>query len=614
MPVHPIERKLAAIFAADIAGYSWLMARDEVGTLGRLKACRAIIDELITLHRGRIFNTAGDSVVADFASAVDAMQCAVAVQAAMTMENTGGGADEPMQFRIGVHVGDVIVDGDNLLGDGVNIAARLESLAEPGTIYVSAVARDQVGNRLPLAFDDLGDQQVKNIPQAIRVYRVKAEVPAARPVAALPLSDRPALAVLPFQNMSGDREQEYFADGMVEEITTAIARFTWLFVIARNSAFTYKGKAVDVRQVARELGVRYVLQGSVRKAGNRVRITGQLIDTATGTHLWADRFDGSLDDIFDLQDQVALRVVSAIEPRLRLIETDRASRKPTGNLDAYDLYLRALAQMYERTEEGVAEAIRLARRALELDPAFAPAMGRIAGGRQNQFVHHRIPASGTEVEEGIHMARQALAAARDDPEVLRAAGVALAALAGENETALSALDRAIELNPNYALAYAQRGLILAWFNRPDEAMAAAERGIHLSPNEPMTMPAYWAMSVAYLAARRYEEALSWADRALARNAGLPVLRLKLSLCGHLCRREEGSECLQRLRETYPEPTVTALMRDEPKGMSPEVAGRIAEGLREAGLPEGQGLDERPNRSNRGWQKSTRRRRPRRQPK
>src|SRR4051794_20153678 len=315
------------------------MAGDEIGTLGRLKACRAIIDELIAAHRGRIFNTAGDSVLADFASAVDAVQCAVAVQAAMTAGNAGGAVDEPMQLRIGVHVGDVMVDGENLLGDGVNIAARLEALAEPGAICISAAARDHIGNRLALSFEDRGDQQVKNIPQSIRAYRVQMDMPAAQSVAALPLPDKPSLAVLPFQNMSGDPEQEYFADGMVEEITTAIARLPWLFVIAHNSAFTYKGKAVDVKQVARELGVRYVLEGSVRKGGNRVRITGQLIDTATGAHIWADRFDGSLGDIFELQDQVAPSVVGAIEPRLLRIETDRASRKPTENLDAYDLYL-----------------------------------------------------------------------------------------------------------------------------------------------------------------------------------------------------------------------------------------------------------------------------------
>ena len=264
MSVKPVERKLAAIFAADIAGYSRLMARDEVATLARLKACRTIVDGLIASHRGRIFNTAGDSVVADFASAVDAVQCAVAVQAAILTENAGLAADEPMQFRIGVHVGDVIVEGSNLLGDSVNIAARLEALAEPGSIYVSAPARDHIGNKLPLAFDDLGDQQVKNIPQAIRVYRVQAETLAAKPIAALPLPDKPSIAVLPFANMSGDPEQEYFADGMVEEIITALSRIRWLFVIGRNSSFTYKGRAIDVKQVGRELGVRYVLEGSVR--------------------------------------------------------------------------------------------------------------------------------------------------------------------------------------------------------------------------------------------------------------------------------------------------------------------------------------------------------------
>jgi adenylate cyclase len=304
VPVHPVERKLAAIFAADIAGYSRLMAGNEISTLARLKACRAIIDELIASHRGRIFNTAGDSVVADFASAVDAVQCAVAVQTAIAKENASDPGDELMRFRIGVHVGDVIVDGENLLGDGVNIAARLEGIAEPGTICVSAAARDHVGNKLPLVFDDLGDQQVKNIAQAIRVYRVHAGAPAPLPVATLPLPEKPSIAVLPFQNMSGDPEQDYFADGMVEEIITALSRIRWLFVIARNSSFTYKGQAVDVKQVGRELGVRYVLEGSVRKGGNRVRITAQLIDAETGTHLWADRFDGSLEDVFELQDKV----------------------------------------------------------------------------------------------------------------------------------------------------------------------------------------------------------------------------------------------------------------------------------------------------------------------
>jgi TolB-like protein len=405
VPVHPVERKLAAIFAADIAGYSRLMAHDEVGTLARLKACRVIVDRLIASHRGRIFNTAGDSVVADFASAVDAVQCAVAVQAAVATENAGGTADELMRFRIGVHVGDVMVDGNNLLGDGVNIAARLEGLAEPGAICVSAAARDHIGNKLPLNFDDLGDQQVKNISQAIRVYRIQMEKPTAQPVAALSLPDKPSIAVLPFQNMSGDPEQEYFVDGMVEEITTAIARLPWLFVIARNSSFTYKGRSVDVRVIGRELGVRYVLDGSVRKAANRVRVTGQLIDTTTGAHIWGDHFNGALDDIFELQDQVASSVAGAIEPKLRQSEIERANRKPTESLDVYDLYLRALAQFYTLTEEGTRDAVALLQRAMTIDASYVPAAAMIAQCRGLQRTQGWGQFSEADLAETLRLAR-----------------------------------------------------------------------------------------------------------------------------------------------------------------------------------------------------------------
>jgi TolB-like protein len=583
-----VERRLTAILAADVVGYSRLMGTDEEGTLAALKAIRReLVDPSIVEHRGRIVKTTGDGMLVEFASVVDAVRCAIEVQRGMAVRNADVAADKRIEFRIGINLGDIIIDGDDIFGDGVNVAARLEALADFGGICVSGTVHDHVRDKLDVAFDDLGEQQVKNIARPVHVYRVRLDE-ASSAKALLPLPDRPALAVLPFQNMSGDPEQEYFADGMVEEITTAIARFPWLLVIARNTAFTYKGKAVDVKQVARELGVRYVLEGSVRKAGTRVRITGQLIDTATGAHIWGDRFDGSLDDIFELQDEVASRVVGVIEPRLRLIETDRASRKPTENLDAYDLYLRALAQSYKRTKEGVAESIRLARRALELDPAFAPAMGTIAGSRSMQMHLHWIPVAGAEVEEGIHMARQALAVARDNPEVLRNAGFALAALAGETETALTAINRAIELNPNYAFAYAQRGIVLAYLNRPDEAIVAAEQAIRLSPNDPIIFSSYLALGLAHLFAGRYEEALSWADHAWGsvRNAGLSALRLKLSLCGYLSRREAASECLQRLRETDPEPTVAIVMRDVVKAMSPELAAHIAEGLRKAGLPEG----------------------------
>ncbi len=362
MPVPAVERKLAAIFAADIAGYSRLMGLDEAGTLARLKARREIMDRLIAAHRGRIFNTAGDSVVADFASAVDAVQCAVAVQEALAKENAGMAESEAMRFRIGIHVGDVIVEGTNLFGDAVNIAARLETVAEPGGICVSATVRDQIGSKLPIAFADLGEQQVKNIAQPVRAYRVQGKSTVTEGAIVAPplaLPDKPSIAVLPFANMSGDPEQEYFADGMVEEIITALSRIRWLFVIARNSTFTYKGQSVDVKEVGRELGVRYVLEGSVRKGGNRVRITAQLIDAINGVHLWADRFDGSLEDVFELQDKIAISVAGVIEPALQAAEMRRSAVRPTNDLTAYDLYLRALATIFPITKDRIFEALGL---------------------------------------------------------------------------------------------------------------------------------------------------------------------------------------------------------------------------------------------------------------
>jgi len=408
-------------------------------------------------------------------------------------------------------------------------------------------------------------------------------VGAAAPT--LPLPDKPSIAVLPFQNMSGDPEQEYFVDGMVEEIITALSRLHWLFVIARNSTFTYKGRAVDVKQVGRELGVRYVLEGSVRKGGDRVRITGQLIDTAAGTHIWADRFDGALDDIFELQDQVASSVVGAIEPRLRQSEIERASRKPTESLDAYDLYLRAVALAQKLTRDSIAEALVLAHRALELDPAYAPAMGTVGWCRVLQRARGWIPVAGTEVDEGIRMARQALAAARDNPDVLCSAGYTLGYLAGDNDDALSAIDRAIVLNPNCASAFRMRALVAAGLNRPDEAIVAAQRAMRLSPLDPMAYSSALALAFAHMAAGRYGEALPWVDRAQRENAGMPSLRLKLTILGHLGRAPEASETLRRLREIHSEPTIASMQRDWPKFFSRELADRYIEGLRKAGVPE-----------------------------
>jgi len=340
-------RRLAAILAADVVRDSRLMGADEEGTLERLKALRReLVDPKIAEHRGRIVKTTGDGMLVEFASVVDAVRCAVEVQQAMPERNAGAGADNRIELRIGINLGDVIVEGEDLYGDGVNIAARIEALADAGGVFVSNTVHDNFRDRLPFVFEDLGEQQVKNIARPVGIYRVCDAGSKAAAAPALPLPDKPSIAVLPFANMSGDPEQEYFADGMVEAIITALSRIRWLFVIARNSTFTYKGQAIDVKQVGRELGVRYVLEGSVRKAGGRVRITAQLIDAANGAHLWADRFDGSLEDVFELQDQVAISVAGVIEPALQAAETARLGARPTADLTAYDAFLRAYAALF----------------------------------------------------------------------------------------------------------------------------------------------------------------------------------------------------------------------------------------------------------------------------
>ena len=566
----PIERKLAAIFAADIAGYSRLMAKDEIATLARLKACRIIVDELIAAHRGRIFNTAGDSVVADFASAVDAVQCAVAVQAALATENAGRDDEEPMCLRIGVHVGDVIVDGANLLGDGVNIAARLEALAEPGAICVSAAARDHIGNKLPLAFDDLGEQQVKNIPEAIRVYRIgprpsrphAGETPTVQPALALP--DKPSIAVLPFQNMSGDPEQEYFADGMVEEIITALSRIRWLFVIARNSSFTYKGHAVDVKQVGRELGVRYVLEGSVRKGGNRVHITGQLIDAETGTHLWADRFDGSLEDVFDLQDKIALSVAGVIEPALQAAEMRRSSARPTIDLTAYDLYLRALAIFFPTTKERIFEAQGLLEKAIAIDRHYGPALCWAAMCHRQLVAQGWTAAPETDRRKAVDLARQALETTQNDPAVLANAALLLAHFGEDIGAMIGLVDRALALNPSFARGWNVSGNIRVWAGQQDLAIEHIETALRLSPRERMGQPLA-SMGAAYFFKRQFDEAASQLLLAIQDDPGFPNTYRTLAACyAHMGRLDEARATVAQLRAITPQVMPSALPQRNPK--------------------------------------------------
>lgn len=583
----PIERKLVAIFAADVAGYSRLMARDEIMTLGRLRHVRGIMDGLIAEHRGRIFHTAGDSIMADFGSAVDAVQCAAAVQQGLAHESEGVAEDERLVFRIGVHVGDVIVDGANLLGDAVNVAARLEALAEPGGICLSAAARHQVGNKLPLDFEDMGEQQVKNIPEAIRVYRIASSAPATKaPAPVLTLPDTPSIAVLPFQNMSGDPEQEYFVDGMVEEITTAIARLPWLFVIARNSSFSYKGRKVDVKQIARELGVRYVLEGSVRKSGNRVRITGQLIDTATSAHIWADHFDGTLDDIFDLQDRVASNVVGAIEPRLRSSEIERANRKPTESLDAYDLYLRALAEFHKITRPSYENAFRLAIKALGVDPSYAPAAGMGAWCRTYQTAQGWIKNTPELAAEALRLARQAIDAGKDDADALWMAGHTIGQFSGDLTAAMSAIDRALELNPNSAQAWGARGWICLFGDTAEEAIQAFEKATRLTPRDPLRYVFTAGLARAHVVAGRYEEAVRWIDQSIAEQPRFVVsLRIKVVLCVLAGRLNDAREWLSRLCTEAPGSTIETFIAYAARHYTPKLRALYVDALRQAGLPE-----------------------------
>lgn len=456
-----VERRLAAVLAADVAGYSRLMGADEEGTLARLKAARkAIINPAIASHRGRIVKTTGDGMLVEFASAVDAARCSVEVQRAMAAQNADVPQEVRIEFRIGIHVGDIIIDDNDIFGDGVNIAARLESTAEPGGVCISDDTYRQIRSKVEIGWDDLWAAYPQEHCRALEgAWRVQLGCQAAanpqsgspvRQAPLLALPDKPSIVVLPFQNMSGDPEQEYFADGMVEDITTALSCFKALFVIARNSSFTYKGRAVDVKQIGRELGVRYVLEGSVRKAANRVRITGQLVDAATGAHLWAHRFDGGLDDIFDLQDQVTESVVGTIAPAVEKAEIERYKNKPTESLDAYALYLRGLAKLSQfNNRDANEEALRLFKSAIELDPDFASAYSRAASCYANAKGIGRVSDTADEIAEARRLAQRAVGLSKDDAVVLASSAWALAHVARDLGVAASLIDRALRLNSNW---------------------------------------------------------------------------------------------------------------------------------------------------------------------
>jgi adenylate cyclase len=499
--------------------------------------------------------TTGDGLLLEFASVVDAVRCAVEVQRELAERNADVPPDRRIEFRMGINVGDIIKDGRDIHGDGVNLAARLEALAEPGGICVSRMVRDQVRDKLDFSFEDMGEQQVKNIARPVRVHRIvlgegagPPEPPTAtstRPPPALP--DKPSIAVLPFQNMSGDPEQEYFVDGMVEEIITALSRIRWLFVIARNSSFTYKGQAVDVKQVGRELGVRYVLEGSVRKAGNRVRITGQLIDSAGGAHLWADRFDGSLNDIFELQDKVASSVAGVIEPALQAAEIRRSSERPTSDLTAYDLYLRALPAAMSGEKNGYIEGLDLLERSIERHPHYGPSLALAAVCHAAMHVSGWTLNPDASRREGVERTRQALRYGGDDACTLARAAYALALFGEDIDAAIALVDRSLQINPSFAYGWQRSGWLRLWAGNPDLAISHLETALRLNPRDP-SPATLMGIGVGHFFARRLEEARSMLLRSLQEQPGwVPTSRFLAACYAHLGRLDEARAIVEQLR-------------------------------------------------------------------
>jgi TolB-like protein len=479
-------RRLAAILAADVAGYSRLIGADEGGTLERLKALRRdLLDPKIAEHRGRLVKTTGDGLLVEFGSVVDALRCAVEVQREMTGRNAGVPLDNRIELRIGINMGDIVVEDGDIFGDGVNVAARLEALAEPGGTCVSARVQEDAAGKLDLAFEDIGEQALKNIARPVRAYRV---VTGARPAmtqasSGPALPDKPSIAVLPFANLSGDPEQEYFADGMVEEIITALSRIRWLFVIARNSTFTYKGQAVDVKQIGRSLGVRYVLEGSVRKGGGRVRIAAQLIEATTGAHLWADRFDGSMEDVFDLQDKVATSVAGVIEPALEVAEMRRSAARPTTDLTAYDLYLRAYAVVVSAASQ-IPDALRHLEQAIERDPHYGPALAWAAICCYRLHFDESSTDPVSDSRKGADFARRALHVAGDDPGTLANAAYSLAYFGEDIASMMALVDRALALNSSFARGWHIGGVLRVWAGQSEAAIDYLETALRLSPRAP----------------------------------------------------------------------------------------------------------------------------------
>ena len=573
-----VQRRLAAILAADVAGYARLMGLDEAGTARRLREHLMALQPVVGKHGGRIVKTMGDGLLVEFPSAVAAVDCAIAMQRLMERRNARQPADRRMLFRIGINLGEILVEGDDILGDGVNVAARLEGVAEPGGICLSRSAHEQVKGRVDVRFADLGEQRLKNIAEPVRVYGVVAA--PAPPALALP--DEPSIVVLPFANLSDDPEQAFFADGVTEDLTTALSRLRWLFVIARNSAFAYKDRSVDVRTIARELGVRYALEGSVRRIGQRIRITGQLIDAEKGSHIWAEKYDRQLDDIFAVQDEITGNIVASIEPQLYAREGYRAATKPPEGVDAWGLVVRAidLVNRFGRSENE--EAQRLLHRAVALDPRYARAHAILSWAVWWATLYHYIADRAEGYGRSARHAQEALRLDRNEPWARLTVGLNLST-AGQHQRALAEHEAALALNPSFALAHTTYGWALLRAGGFDEAIAETAKALRMSPLDSFSGLYTTIHGLALLAARRFDEALPHLRASVAADAEFAGhYNALISCCGHLGLLEEAAEFIARRNQVGPPLRVGVLRHNLRNFAHGEV---FAEGLIKAGVPE-----------------------------
>lgn len=584
-----VQRRLAAILAADVAGYSRLMGVDEEGTFAALTAHRTeLFGPSIAKHGGRVVKTTGDGVLAEFASVVDAVRCAIAVQEGMTERNTDIPGNRRIEFRMGVNLGDVIVQDDDVYGDGVNVAARLEALAEPGGICVSGDVYRQCRGKIEFTFADLGQQRLKNIAEPVQVWSwlttSQKSSPANEPAAAEAVLSRPAIAVLPFKNLSGESDQEYFADGVSEDIIAALSRNRWLTVIARNSSFIFKGEAVDLREVGNQLGVRYVLDGSVRKGGDRVRIAAQLIDTSSGNQIWAEKYDRVLEDIFLVQDEVTESIVAAIAPELGKAEQHRAKSKKTGKLSAWEVYQRGMWHLYRRTKEDLRIARGLFAQALSLDPELAIASAGLVDACYYEVVLGLAKSAEENRTEALKAARHALELDPDDAASYCAMGKARV-LRQEHEQAIPDLQLAIQLNPSLAWAHYGLGAAAVFLGDPDRAIRHLENAIRLSPRDQHMGSFMVRLAEAHLLKDDYEGAAIWAHKALQQQ-GFQWSRYAalLAALGFMGRQEEARQILQECIEQRPDFSVS-MVRSGHLYTNMDALNHYLDGLRKAGVPE-----------------------------